>query len=355
MNNIIQPTDSPFLAVIDHEASDLMSRNHFGQAMRTTSTHNSFRLFLKACNMEQATIDDITPPLISNYQQWLEQRGVSRNSSSCYMRTLQSIYNKTHNGGDPQHPGNPFTGVYKGIARTRKRATTIDTMKRIRSLNIYQGLIDMGKDPNHKTFITLQQKLSFTRDLFIFSYCTRGMAFVDAAYLRWSDLHGNILCYKRHKTHQTIEVVLEPIALDIIGHHATRQDSSIYIFPIIHSANAAKAYHEYRSALRTYNEYLKTLSQMLGNDINLTSYVARHSWASNMHQLNMPLSVISQGLGHDSELTTQIYIKSLETNEIHRANKEFINHVFPPLFLSEERDVYLMTETDSPFIHHDSV
>lgn len=333
MNDIIPATGSTFLAVIDHEASDLMRRNHFGQAMRTISTHNSFRQFLKALNMERAMLADITPPLISHYQQWLEERGVSKNSSSCYMRTLQSIYNKTL-GNDPRtQADNPFIGVYKGIARTRKRATTIDMMKRIRSLNIHQGLVDMGKDPSHKTFITLLRKLTFTRDLFIFSYCTRGMAFVDTAYLRWNNLRGNILRYTRHKTRQVVEVALEPITLDIINHHANHRKNSIYIFPIIHSADAATAYHEYRSALRTYNEYLKTLSHMLGDDITLTSYVARHSWASNMHQLNMPLSVISQGLGHDSELTTQIYIKSLETNEIHRANKEFINHVFPPLFL----------------------
>ena len=49
-------------------------------------------------------------------------------------------------------------------------------------------------------------------------------------------------------------------------------------------------------------------------------YVARHSWASIAHSKNIPLSVISEGMGHDSETTTQIYLASLNTSVIDRAN-----------------------------------
>ncbi|WP_301390429.1 hypothetical protein [uncultured Muribaculum sp.] len=53
-------------------------------------------------------------------------------------------------------------------------------------------------------------------------------------------------------------------------------------------------------------------------------YVARHSWASIARSRNIPLSVISQGMGHDSESTTKIYLASLETNVIDRANQTLI-------------------------------
>lgn len=36
---------------------------------------------------------------------------------------------------------------------------------------------------------------------------------------------------------------------------------------------------------------------------------------------NVPLSVISEGMGHDSEATTQIYLASLETTVVDKANK----------------------------------
>lgn len=53
-------------------------------------------------------------------------------------------------------------------------------------------------------------------------------------------------------------------------------------------------------------------------------YISRHSWASIARSRNIPLSVISQGMGHDSESTTKIYLASLETNVIDRANQTLI-------------------------------
>ena len=38
----------------------------------------------------------------------------------------------------------------------------------------------------------------------------------------------------------------------------------------------------------------------------------------------IPISVISEGMGHDSETTTQIYLATLETNIIDKANKKIL-------------------------------
>jgi integrase len=54
-------------------------------------------------------------------------------------------------------------------------------------------------------------------------------------------------------------------------------------------------------------------------------YVARHSWASIAKSKNIPLSIISEGMGHDSETTTQIYLASLDTTIIDRANYLILN------------------------------
>lgn len=59
---------------------------------------------------------------------------------------------------------------------------------------------------------------------------------------------------------------------------------------------------------------------MLKIRIPLTMYVARHSWASAAKAKGVPLSVISEGMGHDSEATTQIYLASLDTSEVDKAN-----------------------------------
>ena len=59
---------------------------------------------------------------------------------------------------------------------------------------------------------------------------------------------------------------------------------------------------------------------MVGVTIPLTLYVARHSWASAAKAKGIPLSVISEGMGHDSEATTQIYLASIDTSIIDKAN-----------------------------------
>ena len=58
----------------------------------------------------------------------------------------------------------------------------------------------------------------------------------------------------------------------------------------------------------------------LGLAIPLTMYVARHGWASIAKSRNIPVSIISEAMGHDSEKTTLIYLASLDTSAIDKAN-----------------------------------
>lgn len=66
---------------------------------------------------------------------------------------------------------------------------------------------------------------------------------------------------------------------------------------------------------------------MLEVSIPLTMYVARHSWASVAKSKNIPLSVISEGMGHDSENTTLIYLTSLDTATVDRANRLILKSI----------------------------
>ncbi len=58
----------------------------------------------------------------------------------------------------------------------------------------------------------------------------------------------------------------------------------------------------------------------LGLSVSLMMYVSRHTWASIAKSKNVPISVISEGMGHDSEATTRIYLASLDTMAIDKAN-----------------------------------
>lgn len=82
---------------------------------------------------------------------------------------------------------------------------------------------------------------------------------------------------------------------------------------------------QYLNMAHVINGRLKKLGKLLGLVEPLTMYRARHSWASIAQNNNIPLSVISQGMGHDSEKTTRIYLASLDTSTIDKANSSIIS------------------------------
>lgn len=64
---------------------------------------------------------------------------------------------------------------------------------------------------------------------------------------------------------------------------------------------------------------------MVDLDFRLTIYVVRHSLASAAIAKGVTLSVISRCMGHDSEATTPIFLSSLDTSVVDRANDLIIS------------------------------
>lgn len=315
------------LAFANHEINHLNATGHHGLVRNYRCAYNSLTRYLSSIRHPHLSFGEFTSDFILRYQDWLWSHGVSRNSSSCYLRSLHAIFNRAVRQGLAS--GNPFALAYTGVAKTRKRAIRADDIRRLTHLSIGNGLVMLGKSSRHKHFNRSIRQLEFARDLFLFCFSSRGMTFVDLAYLRPTDIHNGYIHYARRKTRQPIVVKIEPIMQSIIlKYHRT---GSLYLFPILHSPDPQEAYTQYRKALRTYNTHLQQLSAMLGPDISLSSYVSRHTWATIAYQQQIPLSVISQAMGHDSERTTQIYLKSLENNMIDEANHNLMQKIFSPL------------------------
>ena len=101
------------------------------------------------------------------------------------------------------------------------------------------------------------------------------------------------------------------------------ENNSNYLLPIIRNSGTNERC-VYRNAAYRINYRLKIIAAMVGVTIPLTLYVARHSWASAAKAKGIPVSVISEGMGHDSETTTQIYLASLDTSIVDKANSLII-------------------------------
>ncbi len=297
-----------FFAFFDEQIKEIRAERRFGTAGNYQCTRQSFSRFLKG---RELSFQEITVELIKAYEQWLKANGIVRNTISFYMRTLRALCNKA---SEKYYfsPAALFDNVYTGVDKTRKRAMDEDVIMQILRLDL-----------------SCYPALQYARDIFLFSFYTRGMAYVDIAYLKKSDIRNGIIHYTRRKTGKLLFVRVEACMQVIIERYASLARHSEYVFPIIHRTEQNQAYKEYRNSLCYYNKLLKRLSEGLGYPSSyLSSYVARHSWATIARNRNVPLSVISAGMGHGSEVTTQIYLASLDTTIVDEANFNILSRFY---------------------------
>ena len=268
---------------------------------RTSETYRcTLKSFMQFRENKDVLLEDIDSDLMLMYEAYLRGRGLTKNSTSFYMRILRAVYNRAVEK-DLTANRNPFKHVYTGIDKTIKRAVPLKVIKRIKEM-------DFSMNP---TF-------DFARDMFLMSFYTRGMSFVDMAYLRKKDLQNGVLSYRRRKTGQQLFVKWEKCMQGIVDKYDTSQSN--YLLPIIKPFSNIDERKQYIYAAHNINRCLKIVGKELGLSVSLTLYVARHAWASIAKGKNVPLSVISEGMGHDSEATTRIYLASLDTMAIDKAN-----------------------------------
>lgn len=261
-----------------------------------TTALNSFKRFR---NGNDIMLNEIDSDLMTEYEAYLKSHGVAMNTVSFYNRILRAVYNRAVEK-EMTVQRYPFKHVYTGIDKTVKRALPLKIIKRIKELDL-----------------PLKSSLDFARDMFLFSFYTRGMSFIDMAYLKKKDLQNGILSYRRRKTGQQLFIKWEKSMQEIIDKYPANENS--YLLPIIKTDRNERL--QYKNALRLVNNKLKEISVSIGLQSKLTMYVSRHSWASIAKSQNIPLSVISAGMGHDSENTTRIYLASLDNSMIDKANE----------------------------------
>lgn len=269
-----------------------------------TATLQSFSRFRRGRDL---MLDEITPDLIQAYEAYLRAGGAVPNTTSFYMRILRAVYNRAVES-EAIEQRNPFRHVYTGTERTVKRAIPIAAISRIKNLELPQG-----------------SKMDFARDMFMLSFYLRGMSFVDMAFLRKKDRADNHVTYRRRKTGQRLDIAWTKEMQSIVEKYPPNPTQYL-LLPILTNPLSDERI-AYRNRASCINRQLKTIARMTNLKIPLTLYCARHSWASAARTKGIPVSIISEGMGHDSEATTQIYLASLETSVIDRANALIIRSV----------------------------
>ena len=273
---------------------------------------NAVNRFIEFRNQKDLTFSQMTADMMEMYQAWLWNRGVGQNTVSFYLRTLRTLHHKAVEAGQATS-NDIFAHVQTANVRTAKRAISVKDIRKIEKLELQIG-----------------SSIDKARDLFLLSFYLRGMAFVDMAFLKKSDLKCGMVSYNRRKTHQNLNIEWIKPMQAIIDKYAEQTKDSPYMLPIL-TGKETSPYTQYRKVEYNTNYNLKKIGKMIGLKIPLTTYVARHTWASIALHMNIPIATISEGMGHNSYKTTQIYLESIDVATINEANKRIIRKILKDL------------------------
>lgn len=290
-------------SVFDFIRAQVAHKKQLGK-IRSSETYqttlNSFMRFREGIDL---TFDMIDSELMEHYEAELRRHGLLRNTSSFYMRVLRTNYRlAVEKGLTPDR--HPFKHVYCGMDKTVKRSISFAEIKKIKELDLSRKRV-----------------MDFARDMFIFSFCTRGMSFIDMAYLKKNDLKHGCLTYRRKKTGQLLVIEWTKQMQDILDKY--KPNSTQYLLPIITREDGNER-RQYQNQMRKINRRLKDIATSIKLPVPLSLYYSRHSWATIARCKDIPISIISEGLGHDSEITTQIYLDSIKSYEVDKANRKIL-------------------------------
>ena len=277
---------------------------------------NALFSFSNFCGTQNVSFRQVTRECLRRYGQHLSDCGLKPNTVSTYMRMLRSVYNRGVESGRAPYVPRLFHDVYTGVDIRQKRALPVPELHKL-----------LYEDPKTDRLRRTQAIAGL-----MFQFC--GMSFADLAHLEKSALDQNILRYSRIKTKTPMSVEILDTAQEMISqllnHQPSRPDCPDYLFDILSGDKKRKderAYREYQSALRRFNNHLKGLAKALRLTSPVTSYTLRHSWATTAKYRGVPIEMISESLGHKSIKTTQIYLKGFGLKERTEVNKMNLSYV----------------------------
>ena len=268
---------------------------------------NTLKIFKRFRVEKDLTFDELNYNQLISFEEYLQKKGNMVNTIFTHMKTLRSVYNKAIKENLAKKELYPFEQYHLKDEKTSKRALSKANIIALKELDLSE---------NHR--------MQFARDLFFFSFYTRGMSFVDIAHLKVENIVDDRLLYVRNKTNQKFTIKLTSQISEIIAKYNNLKVKESYIFPIITNPKG-DIYKQCLDALSLTNSRLGKIGKKLNFPIHLSTYVARHSWATIAKREGIPTAVISEGLGHETERTTQIYLDSFENNVLDDANDLITN------------------------------
>jgi len=302
------------LDVVREKATLLKSAENFSNSRLYFQAADLIERFnIQQKKSKTLLVRDFTPDYLRNFQKWalgtnyiidknqdMMAKTYSVTTIGMYLTRVKAVINSLIESGELHISKNPFGKGKYVIPKSRNAKRPLEREEILEILN-YQ---------------CTDERDTFARDMFIFSYVANGMNFYDIFKLKWSDIKGDAFYFVRQKTaaklpDKQIRVFLNPKIQSIIETHGSRKIGNQYIFNVVPwGVTKEIAEKKIRSAITGVNVRLKKIAESLGITSDISTYYARHTFATMMHEFGASITTIRDVIGHEDIKSTQSYIGS---------------------------------------------
>ena len=285
---------SSFKLFADKLISQMIEVKRIGNAIVYQTAVNRF---LEFCNKPEINFNEIDYVLLDKFSHELSLQGLKQNSISNYFRSLRAIYNKGIKEKIIERSCYPFYDIKIKTEKTLKRAVLRADIKKLEQLAL---------DDNSQSWKALNS--------FLLSFYLIGISFTDLAYLKKDNIIEGRIFYVRRKTKKNYNIKILPEAQRILDKFYAPESN--YLIPIIPRdvpEDTIKAKKIIQQWIKTTNKHLNELSQVVGINSKLTTYVSRHTFATTAKKLGYSNELIAEAMGHEyGNKITNIYLDSFD-------------------------------------------
>lgn len=278
---------------------DLNKADKIGSAKIEKDTLNSLHRFFKK---KEIGFNEIDYSALKKFEAYCISRGNKQSSIAIRMRTLRSVFNQAIKSQIITEKQYPFK-QYK-ISQLKESGK--------------KEYLNEDEIELLKTYEAKEEKYAFAKDMFLFSYYSRGINFLDLIKLEKSNLNGERINYIRSKTSIPVSFKMNEYTREILDKYSSTEDSK-YIFNILNTENPTQVYLKNRSKkVLTYyvNQQLKEIMKELEINKNISYYCARHSFATVLKFNNISIETIREALGQKDIKSTMSYLNTLPDNKL---------------------------------------
>lgn len=172
----------------------------------------------------------------------------------------------------------------------------------------------------------------YARDIWVFLYRMQGSNFIDLLLMRWSNIEGEYINFRRHKTKTTRRNNIRQQSVKITEKiksllEKVGNKNSPYILGLMKHETYEENYlkNKNKKWKTIINRYLKPISKKLNLSVPLDISLARDCYANTLKRSNVNPLIISEEMNHsDFRITTLHYLDQFDQETLDKANEHIL-------------------------------